>query len=325
VQAISERLHRFVAAQLARHAGPLAAMGAAAGDLFTPPRVRALLAALVDGGGFVARDGVDAQLAALSADERPQLRKIGLTIGSLDLFHPALLKPEAVRWRAALLAAQQGGHVPALPPHGAVWQKYGLPAALAIAGFRRCGDGWLRIDMAERLARQAHAARLQADAKPAAPIAGGDEHDEDHGGHETAATATPPAGFAIDPALATSLGLDDAARRGLLQAFGFRSVGDPELDRWRWSGHRGRDKKPRRKPARKQGQRPQSAQPVAVAGKNRSFAAPGTPHKNKRHKGGKPGTPPPRQDRPDRTARRGPSPHSPFAGLAALLADARKD
>nr|WP_256837530.1 helicase-related protein [Sphingopyxis sp. KK2] len=98
VQAIVERLQRFVAAQLTRHAAPLAAMGEAAGDLFTPPRVRALLAALVDGGGFVARDRVDDQLAAMSPDERPLLRKIGLTIGSLDLFHPLLLKPEAVRW-----------------------------------------------------------------------------------------------------------------------------------------------------------------------------------------------------------------------------------
>ena len=33
----------------------------------------------------------------------------------------------------------------------------------------------------------------------------------------------------------------------------------------------------------------------------------------------------PRSPRPDRPQRRGPSPHSPFAGLAALLADVRKD
>ncbi len=335
VQAIVERLQRFVAAQLTRHAAPLAAMGEAAGDLFTPPRVRALLAALVDGGGFVARDRVDDQLAAMSPEERPLLRKIGLTIGSLDLFHPLLLKPEAVRWRAALLAAQQpGGRLPALPPHGAVWQKDGPPIGLGIAGFRRCGEGWLRIDMAERLARQAHAARLQADAKPAAPIAGGDEHDEDHGGHEVAAVP-PPAGFVIDPALATSLGLDAAARRGLLQAFGFRGVGDPELDRWRWSGHRGRDKKPQhrhgQKPGQKQGQkpdrRPHPARPDAAVKNGRNVAPSGEAHKDKRRKRGKPGVvpPPPRPDRAERPVRRGPSPNSPFAGLAAMLADARKD
>lgn len=44
----------------------------------------------------------------MSAEERPQLRKLGLTIGSLDIFHHQLLKPEAVRWRAALLAAVIG-------------------------------------------------------------------------------------------------------------------------------------------------------------------------------------------------------------------------
>src|SRR3546814_19668003 len=60
-------------------------------------RSRALLAALVDGGGLAARAAVDDQLAAMSAEERPQLRKLGLTIGSLDLFHPQLLKPEIGR------------------------------------------------------------------------------------------------------------------------------------------------------------------------------------------------------------------------------------
>ena len=57
--------------------------------------------------------------------------------------------------RAALIAAQQGSPVPALPPHGAVLQKAGSHAGLTIAGFRRCATGWLRIDMAEKLARQA--------------------------------------------------------------------------------------------------------------------------------------------------------------------------
>ena len=152
----------------------------AAGDLFTPPRVRALLAALTDNSGTIARAAVEDQLNALTPEERPQLRKLGFTIGSLDIFHPLLLKPEAVRWRAALIAAQQGSPVPALPPHGAVLQKNGHQAGLAVAGFRRCASGWLRIDMAEKLARQAHAARMQAAAPPTAPIAGGDELHDGH-------------------------------------------------------------------------------------------------------------------------------------------------
>ncbi|MDZ3830644.1 MAG: helicase-related protein [Sphingopyxis sp.] len=340
VQAISERLHRFVAAQLARHAGPLAAMGEAAGDLFTPPRVRALLAALVDNSGTIGRAAVEEQLHAISAEERPQLRKLGLTIGSLDIFHPQLLKPEAVRWRAALLAAQQGTPVSALPPHGAVLQKSGAEAGLRIAGFRRCAAGWLRIDMAEKLARQAHAARMQASAPPTAPIAGSaghhDLHSDDGGEREDEShgdAAAPPPGFSIDPALATSLGLDEETRRALLQSFGFRAVGDPALQRWRWAGlkkadrPRGRRGQVGRKKGeaplrstevKRQGKRGAADAPHGKDGKNRK---PGKPKKPER--GGQSASTP--ASRPSQPPRRGPSPHSPFAGLAALLAEGRKD
>jgi ATP-dependent RNA helicase SUPV3L1/SUV3 len=320
VQAIAERLQQFVAQQLARHAGPLAAMGAAAGDLFTPPRVRALLAALVDGGGMARRSAVDDQLAAMSAEERPILRKLGLTIGSLDIFHPQLLKPEAVRWRAALLAAQQGGLLPPLPPHGAVWRKDGGVAGLAIAGFRPCGPGWLRIDMAEKLARQAHGARVQAAAPLPAPIANGDDAHHDTG-EDDDTPAAPPPGFAIDPALATSLGLDDTARRALLQSFGFRAVGDPALERWRWLGRKAADKRPRGKRRRKDVKvLPSGATPPRSQSDS---ARPPTQHRGPASaKSGKPTPPPPRRAPPPR---RGPSPNSPFAGLAALLAESRKD
>lgn len=331
VQAISERLQMFVAQQLARHAGPLAAMGEAAGDLFTPPRVRALLAALVDGGGTVPRASVEAQLEAMSAEERPQLRKLGLTIGSLDIFHHQLLKPEAVRWRAALLAAQHGETIPALPPQGAVLQKTGSHTGLRIAGFRRCASGWLRIDMAERLARQAHAARIQAAAIPGKARAGADDHHDAHhpdDGHDAAA-ALPP-GFAIDPALATSLGLDEETRRALLQSFGFRTVGDPALQRWRWAGLKHPDKRQRRKHGKGQ---PHENAPAANKGKaERSHAKSGAGRRPKhgqkpgqKHGSPAPANAAPRSPRPDRPQRRGPSPNSPFAGLAALLADVRKD
>ncbi|SNS69173.1 helicase-related protein [Sphingopyxis indica] len=322
VQAIAERLQRFVAEQLARHARPLATMGEAAGDLFTPPRVRALLAAMTDGGGLIERAAVDDQLAAMSAEERPQLRKLGLTIGTLDIFHPQLLKPEAVRWRAALLAAQQGGSIPPLPPHGAVLQKDGDATGLAVAGFRRCASGWLRIDMAEKLARQAHAARMQAAAPPTAPVASGDPHDAHHDEAGGDPHAPEPPGFAIDPALATSLGLDETARRALLASFGFRAVGDPALERWRWSGRKRAETRKRakrgRKDARERGPHPNDA--PSPRAKPAKAARP-----KKAKGGGKPVHDGPRPPRGDRAPRRGPSPHSPFAGLAALLAEARED
>jgi len=319
VQAISERLQAFVAQQLARHAAPLAAMGEAAGDLFTPPCVRALLAALVDGGGTASRTAVENQLAAITAEERPQLRKLGLTIGSLDIFHPQLLKPEAVRWRAALMAAQQGTAIPALPPQGAVIQKTGSHAALVIAGFRRCANGWLRIDMVEKLARQAHAARMQAAAAPTAPVARGEAH---HDEHPDGADQTALPGFAIDPALATSLGLDEETRRALLGSFGFRSVGDPALERWRWAGLKRGDSRERRKQG-KRTKRPEAAPKPAPHGERPPATA--KQGKNRRGKPAKPAGAVARPPRPNRPPRRGPSPNSPFAGLAAMLADARKD
>ena len=102
--------------------------------------------------------------------------------------------------------------------------------------------------MAEKLARQAHAARMQASAPPTAPIVGGGDHHDDHGDETEGTGAAPPPGFVIDPSLATSLGLDEETRRALLQSFGFRSVGDALLQRWRWSGLRKPEKRPRRKP-----------------------------------------------------------------------------
>ncbi|MGN6692139.1 MAG: helicase-related protein [Sphingopyxis sp.] len=321
VQAIAERLQMFVAEQLARHAAPLAAMGDAAGDLFTPPRVRALLATLVDGGGTAPRAAVETQLEAMSAEERPQLRKLGLTIGSLDVFHHQLLKPEAVRWRTALLAAQQGETVPALPPQGAVLQKTGNHTGLRIAGFRRCGTGWLRIDMAEKLARQAHAARIQAAAPPTSPVAGGGAHHDHESGDHSESQGAPPPGFLIDPALATSLGLDEETRRALLQSFGFRAVGQPDLQRWRWGGLKSADKRKRRK----RGKRDAAPKQAATGERPRQ---PGKQAKRRHgNAGGKPPRPadPPRAPRPDRVPRRSPSPNSPFAGLAAMLAEAHKD
>jgi ATP-dependent RNA helicase SUPV3L1/SUV3 len=302
-QAVRDRLAAFVATMLAKHAAPLAAMADASGDLFTAPAVRALLAALTDGGGQASRHLVDAQLGALPTDDRRSLRQYGLLIGSLDLYHPQLLKPEAVRWRAALLSAWRGQMLPALPPAGAVHVASGDPAGLRIAGFRAVGEGWLRADMVERLARQAHAARLQAEAPlpVAAELEAPDANDAD-----------PLPGFAIDPALATSLGLTDAARRQLLAALGFRPMGEAALERWRWTGkvHRARARERRpKKMAPKAASTPPARQIDQPVGKQTS----------RRTAPAKPAPPPrPPQRPPQRSA------NSPFAGLADMLAAARK-
>ena len=164
---------------------------------------------------------------------------------------------------------------------------------------------------------------MQAAAPPTAPIVGsGDHHDDHPTGEDADITVAPPPGFVIDPALATSLGLDEETRRGLLGSFGFRSVGEPAQQRWRWSGLRKPDKRQRRKPPRK-GTDPTPR--TAANGDIQRRPIHTAKDKHSVPRVDKPRADPPRPPRADRPARRSPSPNSPFAGLAALLADARKD
>ena len=144
--------------------------------------------------------------------------------------------------------------------------------------------------------------------------------DHESGDHSESQGAPPP-GFLIDPALATSLGLDEETRRALLQSFGFRAVGQPDLQRWRWGGLKSADKRKRRK----RGKRDAAPKQAATGERPRQ---PGKQAKRRHgNAGGKPPPPadPPRAPRPDRVPRRSPSPNSPFAGLAAMLAEAHKD
>ena len=95
-----------------------------------------------------------APLAALDRDQRRAVTRLGIRIGALDLFMPAVLKPEAMRWRAALRAAAAGaadaraaaaiGRGPARAARTA--------ALLARLGFRAAGPQMIRVDMAERIA-----------------------------------------------------------------------------------------------------------------------------------------------------------------------------
>ncbi len=189
---IVERLSRWRDEQVARLLAPLTDMAGAAADPQTPPRVRAVLAPLAASGGFVAREDVARAVEALTPDDRQILRRAGLTIGQLDLFDARLLKARAQPLLAALLTA--AGH--ALPPIA--------PAGATVSpdqrlGFRRFGTQWVRIDVAEKILRALHDQRAAA-------------------------------GFAPDPALATSMGVNADAFAALLRAAGFRQAGS----RWHY-------------------------------------------------------------------------------------------
>jgi ATP-dependent RNA helicase SUPV3L1/SUV3 len=206
--AVITRLKHWMAAQVERVLAPLRRAGMAGHDPAAPPELRAVLAMLVDDGGIVAREAVAGPLEGLERDARRTLARLGIRIGALDLFMPAVLKPEAMRWRAALKAAAAGEPMPWLPPAGAVvLPAAGDVAATARLGFRAAGPQLIRVDMAERIAAHAHEVRTARQGSP------------------------------VDEALVTSLGLAPDAVARLMRDIGFRA--DNGDGAWVWRG-RGR-------------------------------------------------------------------------------------
>ncbi len=195
-----------------RQLAPLAAIAALVRDPASPAPLRALLAPLAEAGGLVGREAVADALPALDRDLRHVTAKAGVRIGTLDLFVGALLKPEPMRWRLALLAARANSNMPPLPVPGAAMLDNPDPllrAAAMRAGFRDLGEQMLRVDLVERLARHAHDARQ---------------------GHRP---------FVPDPSLSPSLGLKPPAVARLMRTLGFaRRDAEGGAITWLWRGRR---------------------------------------------------------------------------------------
>ncbi|MBO9498368.1 MAG: helicase [Novosphingobium sp.] len=187
---LAETLALWLEAELAPLA-PLRKLEEASRDPEAGSEVRALLLQLIAGAGTIKR--ANAGLAHVPKEKRHYLRRVGVTIGSLDIFVPALLKPAPRRLLKAIGAdrrpvQQTMAAVIAIDSPGG----RGLPA-----GYRPAGNQAIRLDLAERLFRAAHDGRGAA-----------------HGRR-----------FRIDPALGTSMGLAEQSFAPLLREAGFRPVG----------------------------------------------------------------------------------------------------
>lgn len=234
-QALEAALSAWLERELAPLA-PLRKLEQASRDPAAGPELRALLIRLAEAGGVLVRAG--SGLDTLSQPQRQHLRRLGVQVGALDIFVPAMLRAAPLlAWRS-LLALR--GQVLAMP-HPKMPPVLPLPGkAPPPPGYRPLGKQALRIDMAEKLLHAAHGLR----------VAGGGKV------------------MVIDPALAVSMGLTTVAYTQLLRQAGFQPLmprplaegafGPAAPLRWRW------------KPVRREPQ-PATRPPAAPAGS--AFAA----------------------------------------------------
>jgi ATP-dependent RNA helicase SUPV3L1/SUV3 len=177
--------------------GGLLALNQLAADAATDGMVRALAARLADAGGIAGRQFLADTLTALPKEARGAARKAGIVFGALDVYHHAVLKPAAAKWRVALFAAQTDKAMSELPPESAVHLKewnFASAADCRNAGYRQIGDEYVRIDLAERVIKKAHEARGDAPK------------------------------FGMDMAFATSLGLSENGLLALMREAGFKRI-----------------------------------------------------------------------------------------------------
>jgi ATP-dependent RNA helicase SUPV3L1/SUV3 len=198
-----------------RPLAPLARLEEASLDPSAGSTLRALLIRMVEAGGMVERVG--SGLDRLDTSQRETLRKLGVKVGALDLYLPAMLKAGAqTAWNAL-----QGGSVVASMPVLAAPDRRG-----ASPGYRRLGGQALRLDKAEALLREAHGRRAAARGRA----------------------------FMLDPVEAGRMGLTTRSYAHLLRQAGFRAIvpralgekvaGPPAPLVWRWQPPRQGDEAP---------------------------------------------------------------------------------
>jgi len=201
-KAVQVRLDAWLAGQVARHLPVFGQLDAILRDPAAGAPLRAVAGALLQAGGLLPRRVAGRQIEALDAPARKRLGRIGVTIGTLDLFAPALIKPAAARWRRLLM------HLDGAPREGATVLPRNAPGADLPHGFRPLGAQAVRVDLAERIARAAHDGRKGR------------------------------ASFTLDPALATSIGLQPDTLARLMAQLGFRTARPDVAGRpqWLWQG-----------------------------------------------------------------------------------------
>ena len=166
--------------------------------------------------GTLPRADLEVMIRGLGRRERSLLKRHGLRLGFLDVFMPAMAKPERISAAARLWSVHHGIEPPPPPPPGAVSvpADEAWPSGFAQAcGYRVIGARAYRVDMVDRLAAQARGA----------------------------ARAGP---FAPDAAMLSLLGCGHGELAEVLAALGYRAAGQGTERRFSFAGRRRPPAKP---------------------------------------------------------------------------------
>ncbi len=149
------RLETWMTARVSSELRPMLA----ARDAGLEGAARGLVFQLTEALGAVPRVQAEAQIAALSRDDRRALRRLGVRIGRTSVFFPGLLRPSAIALRAVLWTAHEGLTT---APAAVAGNRQSLPAGEDVpdrfydaVGYRRFRKLAVRIDALERLAARA--------------------------------------------------------------------------------------------------------------------------------------------------------------------------
>ena len=160
---LEKRLSAWLESRLRALFGPL--LPAKEEELSGP--VRGLLFQLAEHLGSMPAIKLD----KLSEADRKSMARLGVRFGTESLFLPALLKPDAQRWRALLWCLHRGQPPIPAPPAGRVSLPADHPAAYYDAvGYRRLGKHAIRLDILERFAAELRKLAREGPISPPAPM-----------------------------------------------------------------------------------------------------------------------------------------------------------
>ncbi|WP_269714165.1 helicase-related protein [Caulobacter sp. NIBR2454] len=106
------RLEAFLSAERGRRLAPLIKLEAALADGRLKGLARGVAHRLIEAGGVLDRREVEAELKALSVEERRELKTLGVKIAAFSIYLPKLLKPEALAFARATAPAMDWAAVP---------------------------------------------------------------------------------------------------------------------------------------------------------------------------------------------------------------------